>query len=219
MKNNRMSKRFRKTRKAVLSFLLSVILFAWFNPSTSMAATVDARVFTCDAAELRELNLKVGQIIYDDDLCKGGVNVEPICNGDLYCVSIYQFYTINEKPKTTKAKNKAFDMQDAKGMRERAQSIGYWNCSYQLKSAGIKKVKSISTFEYTPAGAGEPKKIVIESMMKRISKSKYTVKYAMTIYGDAASDAFFITGLDMLIPEFANTGLSVDKQITSIRSR
>ncbi len=142
--------------------------------------------------ELNDRNLSIGIIKWDDSLAKGSVTVTYF-SGDSYKVSYYEAYKVNDISDKKKIVAKSQAQWEFKKLRDYAQSKGWWDCNFKIKSYSSTRVTATAKIEYKAVKVDEKSKAVTIKMKRTkkkgvwktvytVGKKKYTPEQAKELF-------------------------------------
>ena len=165
--------------KKLFSTLMSLIVCFSLLPATVVHAAPPPNVWQAvmTAEELENHNLSLGTITWGDDLVSGSLLVSYGPDDDTYRVQAEQYFKINDMAKSKKAIAKNAAKLAFMEVRDHAQSKGWWDCKWKIKSASKKKVTATATVEYKAVKIDENSKDITIKQTTVLKKGKWKTTY------------------------------------------
>ncbi|MBQ2638757.1 hypothetical protein IJF91_01695 [Candidatus Saccharibacteria bacterium] len=162
--------------KKMTRILLLTVCFSLLLVSAAKAAPPpETSSVVMTEEELANHNLSLGTISWNDDICSGKIIVKPGTKDGTYTVTMNAFYKFNDLIyglNGNKNQLKEFAKNAAKSsfkdVRTHAQTKGWWDCRWKIKSASKNKVKAVAKIEY--------KAVKVDEKSKEITIKQTTVK-------------------------------------------
>ena len=135
--------------KRFFKVFLSLVVVLALTPATLVKAAPPPteNETTMNEMQLADHNLSLGVISWDDDLVSGQIVVTDAGNGN-YNVKSQEFWRINDMAKTKKQFARVAAQMEFKPIREYAQTKGWWDCRWKIKSCSKTKVTATAKVEY-----------------------------------------------------------------------
>lgn len=168
-----------RTTKLIVAMLTLFAVLIAATPISAQAApppTTWEKVMT--ERELNDHNLSIGVIKWDDSLSKGSVTVKYL-SGDSYKVTYEEYYKINDMSSKKKIVAKSQAQWEFKKLRDYAQSQGWWDCKFKIKSCSSTKVTATAKIEYKAVKIDEKSKSITVKMTRTKKKGVWKTTYTV----------------------------------------
>ena len=173
-------------KKTIAKILSLVVLATMAIPNIAKAAPPpETSEVIMTEEELASHNLSIGVISWNDDIYSGEITVQPLSNGK-YSVKKEEFYKLNDmvgafgnntKAKKEAAKNAA--KNDFRGIRSYAQSKGWWDCQWKIKSTSQTKVTATAKIEFKSVTMDRNSQSITIKQTTVMKNGKWTTTYTV----------------------------------------
>ncbi len=174
--------------KRFFKVLLSLVVVFALTPATIVKAVPPPTETETTMAEeeLANHNLSLGTIYWDDDLVSGQIVVTDAGNGK-YNVKSQEFWRISDITNTKKGLARVAAQMAFKPIRAYAQTKGWWDCKWKVKSCSKTKVTATAKVEYKAVKMSESSKAITIKQTSTLKGGKWKTSY--TVNGKKMSAA------------------------------